>query len=240
MAEGPRVVAAALDRGTPLETVYFGPGAERAFAPLVARVRDAGIRTAELKEGVLERVSDAMTPQPVLAIAPRRLHALDALPDEGMVLVLVALQDPGNVGTLLRTAEASGVAGVVCCGNSVDPHGPKVVRSSAGAIFGVPIAEGDIPVEVLGALRAGGRRCIGATATGGGAPDAVDLTGPAALVLGNEARGLPPEVEALLDERVTIPLEGPVADSLNVALAGTVLCFEAARQRRAHLRKSQP
>jgi RNA methyltransferase, TrmH family len=191
------------------------------------------VRIAELKEGVLERVTDAVTPQPVLAVARREDRSLDQLPSDGLVLVLVSVQDPGNAGTLIRSAEASGASGVVCCGNSVDPHGPKVVRSSAGAIFGLAIAEGDDPVEVLGALRAGGRRCIGTTASGGAAPDQVDLTGPVALVLGNEARGLPSELAGHLDAELTIPLSGPSADSLNVAMAGTVLCFEAARQRRS-------
>jgi TrmH family RNA methyltransferase len=149
-----------------------------------------------------------------------------------MLLVLVSVQDPGNAGTLIRSAEASGAAGVVCCGNSVDPHSPKVVRSSAGAIFGLAIAEGDDPVEVLGALGARGRRRIGTAATGGDAPDRIDLTGPVALVLGNEARGLSADLSSHLDGAVTIPVSGPAVDSLNVAMAGTVLCFEAARQRR--------
>jgi TrmH family RNA methyltransferase len=212
--------------------VYLAPGAERAFAPLVERIRGAGIRTEHLKEGVLERISATVTPQPVLAIAPRRPEPLDDLPDDGVVLVLVSVQDPGNAGTLIRTAEASGAAGVVCCGNSVDPHSPKVVRSSAGAIFGLAIAEGDDPVEVLAALGARGRRRIGTAATGGDAPDRTDLTGPIALVLGNEARGLSADLNDHLDAEVTIPVTGPAVDSLNVAMAGTVLCFEAARQRR--------
>lgn len=232
MLEGPRVVAAALDRGADLDTVYLAPGADRAFAPLVERIQGADIRIAHLKEGVLERISATVTPQPVLAVAPRRSDPLDVLPDDGVVLVLVSVQDPGNAGTLIRTAEASGAVGVVCCGNSVDPHSPKVVRSSAGAIFGLAIAEGDDPVEVLAALGARGRRRIGTAATGGDAPDRIDLTGPVALVLGNEARGLSAGLRDHLDAEVTIPVTGPAVDSLNVAMAGTVLCFEAARQRR--------
>jgi RNA methyltransferase, TrmH family len=230
--EGPRAVAAALDRGAVLETVYLAPGADRAFAPLLERIAAAGIRTEHLKEGVLERISATVTPQPVLAVASQIIQPLDALADDGMLLVLVSVQDPGNAGTLIRSAEASGGAGVVCCGNSVDPHSPKVVRSSAGAIFGLAIAEGDDPVEVLAALGAGGRRRIGTAATGGDAPDQIDLTGPIALVLGNEAQGLPADLSDHLDATVTIPVSGPAVDSLNVAMAGTVLCFEAARQRR--------
>ena len=225
-------MSAALIRRAPLAEVYLAPGAVSAFPSLIDEVRTAGIPMWDLKEGVVERVATTVTPQPILAVAPRNLCSIDRLPADGVVVVLVSLQDPGNAGTLLRSAEASGVAGVVSCGNSVDLHGPKVVRSSAGAIFGLAIAEGDDPVEVLATLGARGRRRIGATPTGGAAPDRVDLTGPVVLVVGNEARGLPDEVSSALDETVTIPVAGPAVDSLNVAMAGTVLCFEAARQRR--------
>ena len=226
-------MSAALTRSAPLAEVYFAPGATTAFPSLVDEVQAAGIPTWQLKEGVVERVATTVTPQPIVAVARRTLSPIDDLSDDSVVLVLVSVQDPGNAGTLLRSAEASGIAGVVSCGNSVDLHGPKVVRSSAGAIFGLAIAEGDDPVEVLATLGARGRRSIGATTTGGAAPDDIDLTGPIALVLGNEARGLPDGVRSKLDETVTIPVAGPEVDSLNVAMAGTVLCFEAARQRRA-------
>jgi len=230
--EGPRVVAAALDQDAVLDVVYLAPGAGRAFGPLLERVRAAGVRVAELREGVLERVGSTVTPQPIVAVAPIRAGRLDALPPTGFVLVLVAVQDPGNAGTLLRSAEGSGASGVVFCGNSVDAHNPKVVRSSAGAIFGTSLVEGDDPVKVLETLGAAGRRRLGTTATGGVAPDELDLTEPLAFVLGNEAHGLAPEIADHLDDTVTIPLAEPRVESLNVAMAGTVLCFETARQRR--------
>ena len=232
MLEGPRVVASALDHGATLETVYLAPAAERAFGPLLERVRAASVRVVDLKEGVLERVGSTVTPQPIVAVAPVRTGRLDALPPTGFVLVLAAVQDPGNAGTLLRSAEGSGAAGVVFCGNSVDAHNPKVVRSSAGAIFGTSVVEGDDPVKVLEDLGASGRRRLGTTATGGVAPEALDLTIPLAFVLGNEAHGLAPVLVERLDATVTIPLARPLVESLNVAMAGTVLCFEAARQHR--------
>jgi TrmH family RNA methyltransferase len=226
------VVEAALDRGSSPQRVYLAPGAERGFPDLVARVRRAGIEIAHLKEGVLERIGATVTPQPVLAVVTRTRASTATLPTTLPVLVLVSVQDPGNAGTLLRSAEASGAAGVVFCGNSVDPYSPKVVRSSAGAILGTQVVEGDEPVGVLEGLRAAGRRLLGALPAEGEPFDTVDLTGAVALALGNEARGLPEDVVRLLDGAVTIPVarEG---QSLNVAMAGTVLCFEAARQRRA-------
>jgi TrmH family RNA methyltransferase len=230
--EGPRVVAAALDRGADLEGAYLGPGADRAFAPLVARLRDLDVPIEDLKEGVLERIGDTVTPQPVLAVASMSRPGLDDVSTDGLVLVAVTVRDPGNAGTLLRSGEAAGAAGVLFCGNSVDPHAPKVVRSSGGAVFGIPVVEADDPVKVLDALGRHGRRRLAAVAVGGKRLESVDLTGSVAIVLGNEAAGLPAELGHHVDGRVTIPVEPP-AESLNVGMAGTVLAFEAARQRRA-------
>jgi RNA methyltransferase, TrmH family len=232
VVEGPRGVAAALDRGAELESAYVGAGADRAFAPVVERLRDLDVPIEELKEGVLERIGDTVTPQPVLAVATMSHADLADVATDGFVLVAVTVRDPGNAGTLLRSAEAAGAAGVLFCGNSVDPHAPKVVRSSGGAVFGIPVVEADDPVKVLDALGRHGRRRLAAVAAGGEHLERVDLTGSVAIVLGNEATGLPAELATHLDGRVTIPVEPP-AESLNVGMAGTVLAFEAARQRRA-------
>ena len=170
----------------------------------------------------------------VATIPPRPTIA--ALTGDGPVIVAVGVSDPGNLGTLLRSAEAAGCAGLVCCGESVDIYNPKVVRASAGAVFGIPIVaprpggpEND-PIDVLDELGAAGRKRYGATAGGVPASD-VELTGPVALVLGNEAHGLSEAVLAQVDGLISIPMAGS-AESLNVAMAGTVLAFEAARQRR--------
>ena len=165
VVEGPRVLQAALDRGAELESAYVGPGADRAFASLVDRLRDHDVPIEVLKEGVLERIGDTVTPQPVLAVASMTRLGLDELGAAGLVVVAVTVRDPGNAGTLVRSAEAAGAAGVVFCGNSVDPHAPKVVRSSGGAVFGIPVVEEDDPVKVLDALGRQGRRRRAAVAT---------------------------------------------------------------------------
>jgi RNA methyltransferase, TrmH family len=232
VVEGPRVVEAALDRGAAFESAYVGPGAERAFAPLVARLRALDIPMDELKEGVLERIGDTVTPQPVLAVVSMTRPDLDDLGTERLVLVAVTVRDPGNAGTLLRSAEGAGAAGVVFSGNSVDPHAPKVVRSSGGAVFGIPVVEADDPVKVLDALGRHGRRRLAAVPAGGEHLERVDLTGSVAIVLGNETSGLPDDLASQLDGRVSIPVDPP-AESLNVGMAATVLAFESARQRRA-------
>ena len=233
VVEGPRAVKGALDRGAALEHLYLGPGADRAFSELVGRARDAGVQASELKEGVLERLGSTVTPQPVLAVAP--IPACDPsapAPGDSFVLLGAELADPGNVGTLLRSAEAAGAAAIWLSRGSVDAYNPKVVRASAGAIFGIPIVEGRPIVEALEALAALGRVRVGTRASGGTPFHEAALGGPVAFVLGNEARGLGPELDAHVDDWVTIPMRGG-AESLNVAMAGTLLCFEAARQRDA-------
>lgn len=229
--EGPRVVHGALERGAALDALYLGPGADLAFSPLVDQARERGTRVAVLREGVLEKVGLTRTPQPVLAVVKRVVQPLDALTGDGAVVVATGVADPGNLGTIIRSAEAAGADAVITCGNSVDAENPKTVRSSAGAIFGVRVLEASDAIEVLDTLGAQGRRRIGTTPDRGVPYDRADLGGSTAIVVGNEARGLGPELDGRLDERVTIPM-APGAESLNVAMAATVLLFEAARQRR--------
>jgi TrmH family RNA methyltransferase len=230
--EGPNVVTGALDRGIVLHSVYLGYGARGAFAPLVRRVGSLGIPVVDLKEGVLEKVGTTRTPQPVLAVAEHVTVPIDALGRDGLVLVAVGIGDPGNLGTLLRSAEAAGAAGVVCTANSVDVHNPKTVRSSAGALFGVTVVEDNDPMAVLATLGAGGRRRYATRAGATVAYDTVDLAAPCAVFLGNEAHGLDPALTDAVDAVFSIPMAGG-AESLNVAMAGTIVAFEAARQRRA-------
>jgi RNA methyltransferase, TrmH family len=235
VVEGPRAIVAALDRGVALQVVYFGPGAASAFSSLTERVEAAEIDVATLKEGVLERVGSTVTPQPLLAVAAIREPGVEILALDGLVVMGVELSDPGNLGTMLRSAEASGAAAIVLGPGSVDAYNPKVVRASAGAIFGVPVLEasskGWSAVDALDALGELGRQRLGADAAGATPYYAVDFSRPTAIVVGNEARGLGPELDAHLDGRVSIPMAGP-AESINVAMAATVLCFESARQRR--------
>lgn len=233
MLEGPRVIDGALDRGVRLDAIYLGSGSMRAFAPLVQRAAATGARVAELKEGVLEKVGSTRTPQPVLAVASTRSTSLSDLGAGGTLLVAVDVSDPGNLGTILRSAEAAGVDGVVVCGQSVDVHNPKVVRSSAGSMFGIPVVEEADPIATLDGLGRAGWRRLGTRAHGGEPYDAVDLVASCAIVVGNEAHGLGATLDGHLDGFVTVPLHAP-AESLNVAMAATILCFEAARQRQPH------
>lgn len=190
-----------------------------------------GLRVHDLAPGVLERVASTVTPQPVLTIVGMRDVGVEQLTGPGPVLVCVDVRDPGNLGTVLRSAEAAGAAGVVCCDGTVDVYNPKCVRASAGALFHVPVVAGGAPMTVLDCLAIAGRRRYGAAVGQGESYTETDLSGPVALVLGNEAHGLAPDLDSALDGFVHVPIEGR-SESLNVGIACAVLCFEAARQRR--------
>lgn len=172
----------------------------------------------ELADGILERVASTETPQPLLAIVQTRDVALPA--HASLVLVADRLGDPGNAGTIIRSAEAVGADAVVLTPGSVDPYNPKVVRASAGSLFRVPVVAAtldDVPL-----------RRLGTSSHHGDDYTAVDLRGPVALVIGNEAHGLGDD--AAVDGWLTIP---SAVESLNAAMAATLLLFEAARQRRS-------
>ena len=175
-----------------------------------------------------DRVGDTVTPQPVFAIAAMQRAGIEALDGADLALVATRLGDPGNAGTLMRSAAAAGAQIIVLGKGSVDAYNPKVVRASAGACFAVRIVEGRPAMEILAALGPNGWRGLGATAGPGSAPEPFDLRAPTAFVLGHETQGIDPDLP--LDGAVTIPMEA--GESLNVAMAGTALLFEAARQRR--------
>jgi TrmH family RNA methyltransferase len=192
-----------------------------------------GVPVLHAPEGALASVLGTVSPPPVAAVVRRGSVDVDAAVASAgsLALVLSGVSDPGNAGTLLRTAEAAGAGAVLFCDGSVDPYNPKCVRASAGSLFRVRVSTGGAAVKVLDKVRERGLSCVGTVVEDGLPPDEVDLRGPLALVLGNEAHGLPAELDQHLDVRLTIPMHGRV-ESLNVGMAGAVICFEALRQRR--------
>jgi TrmH family RNA methyltransferase len=226
--DGPTLLGEALDAGARLECVFVAP--QGGTDPVVARAVAAGVPVFDLAPGVIDRVSATVTPQPVLAVAARVDRPLAELADATLVVVCVDVRDPGNLGTVLRTAEAAGVGGVICTRGTVDVYNPKCVRASAGSLFHTRVVAGGEPVEVLARLRDWGLRRLGTRPDGAAAHWSTDLRAPTALVLGNEAWGLPGDAARHVDHWVTIPMAGRT-ESLNVGIAAAVLCFEAARQR---------
>ncbi|MFP5318905.1 MAG: TrmH family RNA methyltransferase [Acidimicrobiia bacterium] len=229
VVEGTKLVGEALEAGAALEGVYATAGA--LGHPVVQEAATAGVRVFGLGPGVLERVTDTVTPQPVLAVAAMADVPLGELEGSTLIVICADVRDPGNLGTVLRSAEASGAGAVICCEGTVDVYNPKCVRASAGSVFHVGLVAGGEVLEVLEQVGAWGMRRLGTSAEGGDPYTSVDLTAPTALVLGNEAHGLPETVQGSLDGVVTIPMVGR-SESLNVGMAAAVLCFEAARQRR--------
>lgn len=221
------MVAEALRSGAQVQTIFAGPGAP---AEVVDAARVAGVRVVEVTAEAVVRAASTDNPQAIVALARTVDVPLDAVREATLVVVCVEMQDPGNAGTVLRSAEAAGVGAVVFCDGSVDLYNPKAVRASAGSVFHVQVVAGGDPVSVLEAMGSWGLRRLGAAAARGLAYTDVDMRGPTAIVLGNEARGLPAAIEPVVDGYVHVPMAGR-GTSLNVAGAATVLCFEAARQR---------
>ncbi|HET9691997.1 MAG TPA: RNA methyltransferase [Acidimicrobiales bacterium] len=231
VVEGAKVLGEALDAGVAVESVYLAPGAGAPELAVAARAADRGSRVFELAPQALERAIGTVTPQPVVAVVPFVDRALAAIGRPQLVVVCVDVRDPGNAGTVLRSAAAAGADAVVVCDGAVDPYNPKAVRASAGALFHVPVVVAGPPAAALAELGALGLARLGTVARGGADYTTVDLAAPTALVLGNEAQGLPGGLDDHLDGTVTIPMPGR-AESLNVGMTAAVLCFEAARQRR--------
>ena len=232
VVEGITLLDEALDAGAAVESVYVATPAGGPAPEVARRAWEAGVRVFDLAPGVIERVADTVAPQPVLAVVAWSEADLSSLGGPGPVVLCVDVRDPGNLGTVLRSAEAAGAAGVVCCDGTVDVYNPKCVRASAGAVFHVPIVTGGAPHEHLVALGAAGRLRLGAAGGRGSAYTDAPLGGPVVLVLGNEANGLGAALDDDLDGFVHIPMDGR-AESVNVGMACAVLCFEAARQRHA-------
>jgi len=215
--EGPTLVREALAAGVAVEAIFVDEDVDAAGLP-------SGLVTL-VRAGVLAKVGSTESPRPVLAVAAMTPSSLAEVAGAPFVLVAAAVADPGNLGTMLRSAEAAGALALVTTTGSVDPWNPKCVRASAGALFHVRV----VPDVAPAALRDLGVPLVGTAATGGRVytePGA--LAAPLALVLGSEAHGVPEDVP--IDRVVSIPHAGR-AESLNVAMAATVLAFEAARQR---------
>lgn len=202
-------------------------------------------RAVLLSDPVFQYVSDTKSPQGVLAVVRQSTYEMkDLLQGEGgeqaHILVLDHLQDPGNLGTIFRTAEAAGVTGLLVGGDSVDIYNPKVVRSTMGAIFRIPFVYTESLTAAVKELKGSGVRVYAAHLDAGKEYDQADYRGSTAFLIGNEGNGLRDEVAACADHRIKIPMRGE-AESLNAAVAAAILMFETGRQRRhRHDQHDQP
>ncbi|MGH1490642.1 MAG: TrmH family RNA methyltransferase [Acidimicrobiales bacterium] len=229
VVDGPVLVADALRSGLVVEQVFAGP--DVLFENNLQSLIGPQTEVFEVEPSVLVAALDPVNPRPLAAVVAQPRWGFDGLAADRPILVAVELRDPGNMGTMLRTAEAAGFGGVVIIGDSVDCMAPKVVRASAGSVLRIPFVRVGDAAEAMGSIRAGGWPILAAVVD----PEAPTYDGfdlrTAAIVVGNEPHGLSAETIKLGDGQFTIPLSETV-ESLNVAAAASVLCFEAARQRR--------
>lgn len=228
--EGPQPVRSALAAGVPIQDVFVDEGTGDAFVDVVAAARSAGARLTWVTAQVLAAMAETSHPQGVLAVAallpPVGLD--DVMAAQGPVMVLEAVSDPGNVGTVIRTADACGAAGVVLTPDSADVHGGKVVRSTAGSLFHLPVLPGATIADIAAAARRHGRTI--AVATGDARTDlftaarAGSVTTSTCWIVGSEAHGVSAEARAAADVSVAIPMTGR-AESLNAAVAAAVVLY---------------
>jgi RNA methyltransferase, TrmH family len=226
LAEGPQAVREALAADGLLELFAVDD-----VDPLVVQAGRSGAQVHLVSEDVMGKLTSTVTPQGLVGIVPHVDVGLAALPAEGCVAVLHEVRDPGNAGTVLRTADAAGAGGVVFTETSVDVYNPKTVRASAGSLFHLPVVRDVTTADAITHLRNGGFRILAMAADGVEDIYDEDLWDPVAFVFGNEAHGLPEEVVRQADAVVRVPHAGR-AESLNLAAAATVCLFEWARRRR--------
>jgi len=244
LAEGPQAVAEAFHCGARITDLFVTVHARTRHHDLVAAIAAAGIPVHLVSGEVMDDLAQTVTPQGLLAVcgfvdvplAEVAQQAMTAPRDTPALIALLAnVRDPGNAGTVLRTADAAGAHAVVFADASVDPYNGKCVRASAGSLFHLPVVAGARLEDVAVTLRKAGLRIVAADGRAGRPLDdpgvQARLAGPTAWMFGNEAWGLPPELVALADEPVAVPIYGR-AESLNLAAAAAVCLYASARVQR--------
>jgi len=221
--EGDNLLAEALRSRLALKTIFVNErrNVPNGIPPMVEVLR--------LTDDVFASAAGTRSPQGIAALAEPPISSItDALRRTPLILIAAGLQDPGNLGTLVRSAEAFGATGVLTTPGTVSVWNQKALRASAGSVFRVPVV--DTSTADVEALKARGVKLLAAVGSGGTIAQEIDFTGPCALMIGNEGSGLSNEWIELADAQVTVPCPGPV-ESLNAAIAGSLLLYEASRQR---------
>jgi RNA methyltransferase, TrmH family len=237
LAEGPQAVAEALARGGVVTQLFVTAAACARHTGLIEEASGQGAHVQPVSGEVMAELAQTITPQGVLAVCrfvdvPLPRLAADA---PRLVVILANVRDPGNAGTVLRTADAAGAGGVIFSGASVDPYNSKCVRATAGSIFHLSLVVGAPVADAVGSMRAAGMRVLAADGRAGRSLDEADpgelLSRPTAWLFGNEAWGLPAGVLNLADEVVAVPIYGQ-AESLNLAAAAAVCLYASAHAQR--------
>lgn len=235
LIEGPRLVFEALSADWPLEAVYCTArfAKSKKWVQLLSRLHEHQVAVFEVPPDIFDRIACTEEPQGILAVGRIRKAQLRELlrGPSPLVVVVDGLQDPGNLGTVLRTAGAAGASGAVLLPGTVDLYNPKVVRATAGALFRLPVVEGIRVTEALAFIKNAGLKLIAADPRGNVPFYDADFSSPVAIVVGGEGAGLKPGIQEAAHQHVFIPMPGG-AESLNAAVAASLLIYEAVRQRR--------
>ncbi|WP_203582165.1 TrmH family RNA methyltransferase [Microbacterium hibisci] len=236
LLEGPQAAREALAyRPETLVEIFATPSALEKHTDVRDAAKDAGLEVVYTTEAVLDAMADTVTPQGIVAVArqsPTSVREIFAGAPR-LVAICEEVRDPGNLGTIIRAADAAGADAVILTGRTVDPYNPKVVRATTGSLFHVPVAVGVDLVTAVEKAHAAGVRVIAADVGGGDFLSSRDmLAEPTAWLFGNEARGLEDEALALADLSLRLPIYG-AAESLNLATAASVCLYETAFAQRA-------
>ncbi|MFM6968684.1 MAG: TrmH family RNA methyltransferase [Microbacteriaceae bacterium] len=234
LVEGPQAVRELLQHApeSAVDVFYTAAFKER-FASIVALAEGSPATVDEVSEKVLEEMADTVTPQGVIAVAQIQRKSLTDIEGATLIAICHEVRDPGNAGTVIRAADAAGADAVILTGDSVDLHNPKLVRSSTGSIFHLPIVEHQDLADVVELLSDRGIRVLAAAADGELIPEIRGLLAqPTAWLFGNEARGLDDTARELADAVVSVPIFGK-AESLNLATAASVCLYASAFEQRA-------
>lgn len=232
LLEGVHLVEEGFTSGLVIDTVAFSETAAQRLAPLLSRAQRSGCRIAIVGDAIFSALSPVPNPTGTIAIAHLAMVTIDAVlaRQSPLVIMVDSVQDPGNVGAIIRAAEACGASGVIVAGASADPFGWKALRGSMGSTLRLPVAQTGSLIDAVDAAQAAGIRVFAAVPREGTRLAECDLRDPTAVILGGEGSGLPGAVVTRADQRLTIPMQPPV-ESLNVAVAAAIVLYEAARQR---------
>lgn len=230
LAEGLRTVEEAVRYGA-VQSIFYTAIEDDRTRAVLEEAAAKQIKLVCVSDKVLKKIADTETPQGIIAVCERRSKRLDDFLASGkMLLVLDRVTDPGNIGTMLRTADAAGVGGLLLLQGCADIYAPKTVRASMGSLFHLPVLSGLSEELLVQAARKAGYELLVTCLDGAENLYKADLKGRLAFVMGNEANGVSPALLAAADKRVFIPMQGR-AESLNVAMAAGIVMFEALRQK---------
>ncbi len=235
IAEGLRFVQSAVESQAHIECILYSSAILRTDEgrDFIKDLEDSGqYKVLEVEDKIMEELSDTMSPQGILAVVRQPSWTWDdVLGGSRVVMILDRLQDPGNLGTILRTADAAGASGMILLKGTVDLFNPKVLRSTMGSVFSLPVLEGVLWEEAEDKLK-GSDYLVAATALEDSVDyDSLDYRGPTAFIVGNEANGIEDHILNRAPYKVKIPIVGS-AESLNAGVAAAIMMYEALRQRK--------